>query len=243
MVIPMKRLITLLVLVCLASLGWADQTKTDVVDRMDSAAKTLQEIEGAPDKGIPGDVLTGAKCVAIVPSLVKGGFVVGGEYGRGVSTCKLPNGHWSAPAFFTISGGSFGLQIGAEGVQLVMMIMNNDGMRHLLQDKFKVGGEASAAAGPVGRDVSASEAWKLNSQILTYSRAKGAFAGLDLSGSVVEKDVDSTKALYAKDYSATALLTGKVPVPPSAHTFLAAVAHAKAEAVASKNNSNKENNR
>jgi len=230
----MKKIAVTLILFCFTSFAWADQTKTDVQDRLDSAAATLRQIENAPDKGIPQEVMEGAKCVAIVPSPLKGGFIFGGQNGRGVATCKLPNGNWSAPAFFTISGGSWGAQIGIEDVQLVMLAMNNDGMRHLLQDKFKVGADASASAGPIGRQVSASEGWKLNSEILTYSRAHGLFAGIDLGGSDVEKDADSTRAFYGKDLSARAILTGKIAPPPAAHAFLAAVKNAKAVAVASK---------
>jgi len=230
----MKRMVALAVLVCLATFAWASQVKTDVEDRLQSASKALQEIENAPDKGIPKEVLRGAKCVAVVPSMLKAGFVFGGKHGRGVATCKLPDGSWSAPAFFTITGGSWGAQIGVEDVQLVMMIMNDDGMRHLLEDKFQIGGSASASAGPVGRQVSADEGWKMNSQILTYSRAKGLFAGIDLAGTEVERDGDSTKAQYGEDYSNTAVLTGKVPVPSDARGFIATVRNAAAEAVAKK---------
>jgi lipid-binding SYLF domain-containing protein len=229
-----RWVLLMFVLFGLVSFAWANQVKTDVLDRMDSAAKTLKEIENAPDNAIPDQVLSGAKCIAVVPSMIKGGFILGGRHGRGVATCRLPNGNWSAPAFFTISGGSFGAQIGVEDVQLVMVIMNNDGMRHLLQDKFQIGGAASATAGPVGRAVSADEGWKLNSEILTYSRAHGLFAGIDLSGADVEKDVDSTKALYGKDLSDTAILTGKVKPPAAAQKFLAAARMAKAQEAAKK---------
>jgi lipid-binding SYLF domain-containing protein len=205
----------------------ADQTKTDVVERMDSSATVLREVINAPDKGIPVEVLSGAKCVAVVPSMIKGGFILGGKHGRGVSSCRLPNGRWSAPAFFTISGGSWGAQIGVEDVQLVLMVMNDEGMRRMLGDKFQVGGEASASAGPVGRHASAGTDWKLETQMLTYSRSKGLFAGLDLDGSWIEKDKDSTIALYGKDHSSTRILTGGVPAPPSSHPFLAEVSRAK----------------
>jgi SH3 domain-containing YSC84-like protein 1 len=205
----------------------ADQTKTDAVDRLDSAAKTLQEIVAAPDKGIPDEVLSGAKCVAIVPSMLKGGFVVAAKHGRGVSTCRLPNKSWSAPAFFTISGGSWGAQIGVEDVQLVMMIMNDDGMRQLLQNKFQIGGSASAAAGPVGRHASAGTDWKVETQMLTYSRSHGLFAGIDLEGSWIERDKDSTRALYGRDYTNTELLNGKVTTPVAARPFIREVRNAK----------------
>jgi SH3 domain-containing YSC84-like protein 1 len=205
----------------------ADQTKVDVVDRLQSSTATIQQIIDAPDKGIPDEVLKGAKCIAIVPSMLKGGFIFGAKHGRGVSTCRLPDGHWSAPAFFAITGGSWGLQIGVEDIQLVMMIMNDDGMRNLLQDKFQIGGNASAAAGPVGRHASAGTDWKASTEILTYSRAHGLFAGIDLDGSWVQRDKDSTLALYGRDYTTTQILTGEVAVPQEAHGFLAEVERAK----------------
>jgi len=203
----------------------ADQTKTDAVDRLQSSAKSISEILAAPDKGIPDEVLKGAKCIAVVPSLIKGAFFVGGKHGRGVSTCRLPNGKWSAPDFFDISGGSFGLQFGAEDVQLVIMVMTDDGMRHLLNNKFQIGGTASATAGPVGRTAQAGVSWKVDTDFLTYSRTHGLFAGIDLGGAWIEHDKDSTVALYGKDYDNTQLLTGKVAVPavPAAHEFLAEI--------------------
>jgi SH3 domain-containing YSC84-like protein 1 len=201
----------------------ADQTKTDAEDRLQSATKSISEILNAPDKGIPDEVLKGAKCIAVVPSMIKGAFIFGGKHGRGVSTCLLPSGKWSAPDFFTISGGSWGAQIGVEDVQLVIMVMTDDGMRHLLNNKFQIGGTASAAAGPVGRDAAAGISWKADTDFLTYSRAHGLFAGIDLGGSWIEHDKDSTVALYGRDYDNTQILTGKVPVPadPAAHEFLA----------------------
>ena len=225
-VLRVPALVSMLML-ALSGFVWADQTKTDVDERLQDAAKTLREIENAPDKGIPNEVFSDAKCVAVVPSMIKGGFILGGRHGRGVATCRLPNGSWSAPAFFTITGGSWGAQIGVEDIQLVMMIMNEEGMRHLLNDKFKIGGEVSASAGPVGRQASAQEGWKMNAEILTYSRSKGLFAGADLGGSEIERDGDSTKAMYGKDLSNQAVLDGKVPVPTAAHGFIAAVSRAK----------------
>ncbi len=230
----MRKLLVLLLLTGLSSFVWAEQTKTDVDERLESAAKVLHNIENAPDKGIPNEVFTGAKCVAVVPSMIKGGFILGGRHGRGVATCRLPDGRWSAPAFFTVTGGSWGAQIGVEDVQLVMMIMNDEGMRHLLADKFQIGGEASASAGPIGREASANTGWKLNSEILTYSRSKGLFAGVDLGGTEVERDGDSTKAFYGKDLSNKTVLDGHVPPPAAARVFLAAVGHTKGEAVAKK---------
>jgi lipid-binding SYLF domain-containing protein len=183
----------------------------------------------APDKGIPQEVLEHAKCIAVVPHMVKGGFIFGAEGGRGVATCRTADG-WSAPAFFAITGGSWGLQIGVEGVDLVMVIQNEKGMQQLLASKFQLGGDASVAAGPVGRHASADTDWKLNAEVLTYSRAKGVFAGLDLSGSAVRRDDDSMKSIYGPGVTTRAVLRGEVPAPAPAQPFLDAVRGAKAEA-------------
>jgi SH3 domain-containing YSC84-like protein 1 len=228
----MKKLVVSLALFALCAVvpAHADQSKNEVQTRIDAATSTLHELAATPDKGIPDEVYKSAKCVAVVPHLVKGAFIFGGEHGRGLATCKLPDGGWSAPAFFSISGGSWGLQIGAESTDLVMMIMTDEGAKHLLQNKFKIGADASGAAGPVGRNASAGTDWKLDTEILTYSRSKGLFAGIDLNGSWIEHDSDSTKALYGKDFGNSELLTGKVPVPAEAKTFVAEVARVKAEA-------------
>jgi len=201
----------------------ADQDKTDVVERLQSAAQVLHELDNAPDKGIPDQVFKSAKCVGVVPSMIKGAFIFGGKHGRGVATCKLPDGSWSAPAFFTVTGGSWGLQFGVQDVQLVIMVMTDEGMRHLLNAKFQVGGAASVSAGPVGRNAEAGTDWKVNTDFLTYSRSKGLFAGINLDGSEIERDGDSTKAMYGVDYTSTKVLTGKVPPPEAAHVFLTAV--------------------
>lgn len=207
----------------------ADQTKTDAEDRLQSSATSISEILNAPDKGIPDEILKGAKCIGVVPSLIKGAFFIGGKHGRGVSTCRLPDGKWSAPDFFDISGGSFGLQFGAEDVQLVIMVMTDDGMRHLLNNKFQIGGTASATAGPVGRTAQAGMSWKADTDFLTYSRTHGLFAGIDLSGAWIEHDQDSTEALYGRNYTDTEILTGKVAVPdvPAVHQFLAEIHRAE----------------
>jgi lipid-binding SYLF domain-containing protein len=225
--VKVKFSVVLLLFFCVSGVGRADQTKTDVVERLNSSATTLREVINAPDRGIPEEVLSGAKCIAVVPSMIKGGFILGGKHGRGVASCRLPNGSWSAPAFCTVSGGSWGAQIGVEDVQLVLMVMNDQGMRHMLRDKFQIGGEASASAGPVGRHASAGTDWKLETQMLTYSRSKGLFAGLDLEGSWIEKDKDSTNALYGKDVTDTRILTGGIGAPAAAHEFLAEVHKAR----------------
>jgi len=209
------------------------QDRAEVLNRLTDSGKVLSELTNAPDQGIPENVLAEAKCVAIVPDMVKGGFVIGAQHGRGVATCRTSAG-WTAPAFFTLTGGNWGAQIGAESVDLVMLIMNDKGMNQLLESNWKIGGEASAAAGPVGREASANTDWKLRSQILTYSRTRGLFAGLTLNGANVRQDDDSTRSFYGKDYDFRTLLTGKVPAPPQAHDFLASVRHNFREANAEK---------
>ena len=227
----MKKLMLLAVVLSLSCLSWAGTGRQDATDRLDRAAKVLHEIMQAPDNGIPEEVLENAKCIAVVPHLMKGGFIFGAEHGKGVATCRTANG-WSAPAFITVSGGSVGLQIGIEGVDLVMIIQNEKGMQRLLSSDFKVGADASAAAGPVGRHASAGTSWKLDTEILTYSRAKGAFAGVALDGASVRQDVDSTRAIYGKNISTRTVLTGHVAAPPAAQAFLDAVRNAKAQAIA-----------
>jgi lipid-binding SYLF domain-containing protein len=227
----LKKLLLFVALLSFVSLGWADSNRESSTDRLDNAGKVLNEIMAAPDNGIPEEVLEHAKCVAVVPHMIKGGFVFGAENGRGVATCRTAAG-WSAPAFFAITGGSWGLQIGVEGVDLVMIIQNDKGMQQLLASKFQLGADASAAAGPVGRHASAETNWKLETEILTYSRAKGAFAGLTLNGASVRRDDDSMEAIYGRDVTTRSVLLGQVTTPASAEAFLKAVRGAKAQAVA-----------
>jgi lipid-binding SYLF domain-containing protein len=182
-----------------------------------------------PDKGIPQEVLNDAKCVVVVPNLIKGGFVFGGKHGRGVASCRTAEG-WSAPAFVSVGGGSAGLQIGLEGVDLVMLVMNDKGLQQLLSSKFELTGEGSVAAGPVGRHASAGTDWKMTTEVLTYSRSKGVFAGLTLEGAVVEQDNDSTWAIYGKHMEFRNILSGKVATPKSAEPFMKAVAEAREQA-------------
>ncbi len=223
----------------------ADQEKSDaknegnksaedrdkVMARLDDSSKILNELLGAPDKGIPDKVFENAKCVAVVPSMVKGGFVFGAEHGRGVATCRTAKG-WSAPAFFVITGGSWGLQIGVQAADLVMLIMNQRGMNDLLSSEFKLGGSGSVAAGPVGREASASTDWKMGAEVLTYSRTRGLFAGLTLNGAVIKEDDDSTRALYGRMVGFRQCLLGQVKPPAAADNFLATVRRSKAEATA-----------
>jgi len=233
MVIRMKTVMTFVALLSLTSVCWAGSDREATDNRLDHAGAVLHEIMSAPDKGIPEEVLEHAKCIAVVPHMLKGGFVFGAENGRGVTTCRTANG-WSAPAFFAITGGSWGLQIGLEGVDLVLIIQNEKGMQRLIGSKFELGADASAAAGPVGRHASADTDWKLDTEILTYSRAKGAFAGLTLTGSAIRRDDDSTEAIYGHDVSTRRILSGEVAIPASAREFLTAVKGAKRQAVASK---------
>jgi len=218
----MKKSLVLWVVVCL-SLGAfaADESKdtSKAEDRVKAAATVLDEIQSAPDTGIPEEVLGSAECVAVVPSMLKGGFIFGARYGRGVASCRTAKG-WSAPAFFRVEGGSFGLQIGGQAVDLVMLIMNQDGMQKLLSSKFKLGADASVAAGPVGRAATADTDWKMRAQVLSYSRARGAFAGLELSGAVIDQDKDSTREFYSRMVPFKTSLTGEIPPPADAFPFL-----------------------
>jgi lipid-binding SYLF domain-containing protein len=220
-----------LAILSLGTLCWAGSAREDARDRLENAATVVHEIMGMPDKGIPEEVLEHAKCIAVVPHMVKGGFIFGGKGGKGVATCRTANG-WSSPAFITISGGSWGLQIGVEAVDVVLIIQNEKGMQKLLSSNFQIGGDASAAAGPVGRHAEAGTDWKMDTEILTYSRAKGAFAGLTLEGASLRQDTDSRRAIYGGNVTTRALLSGKVSPPASVQPFLAAIRGAKAQAVA-----------
>jgi len=222
----MKRLLLLWVVTCLAAAAFAADEKANdskAVDRIQAAATVLDEIESTPDQGIPEEVLGSAECVAVVPSMLNGGFIVGARYGRGVASCRTTKG-WSAPAFFAVKGGSFGLQIGGQAVDLVMLIMNENGMKSLLSSKFKLGADASVAAGPVGRHASADTDWKLRAQVLSYSRARGVFAGLALSGAVVGQDKDSTREFYGRMVPFKTSLTGQIDSPAGAFPFLNSLA-------------------
>src|SRR5947199_515689 len=229
----MKSTIKMMALVCLAAMAcsnaWAGTGREDTVDRLQKSVEVLHAIMATPDKGIPEEVLSNAKCILVVPDLIKGGFIVGGKHGRGVATCRTTKG-WSAPAFVSVGGGSWGLQIGVEGVDLVMLVMNDQGFQHLLSSKFQLSGEGSVAAGPVGRHASAGTDWKMNTEMLTYSRSKGVFAGLTLEGAVVQQDDDSTRAIYGKDMTFRNILSGKASTPKSADAFIKAVSDAGQQA-------------
>src|SRR5580658_8106588 len=221
----MKKFLLLTLILSLCSFSFAadevangdDQPKeTKAADRVQAAADVLNEIQGAPDSGIPQEVLGSAECVAVVPSMLKGGFIVAANYGRGLASCRTPKG-WSSPAFFTVAGGGVGFQIGGQAVDLVMLIMNDNGMKNLLSSKFQLGADASVAAGPVGRHAEGSTDWKMRAQVLTYSRARGVFAGVSLNGAVVKQDKDSTREFYSRMVSFKALLNGDVEPPPAAN--------------------------
>jgi SH3 domain-containing YSC84-like protein 1 len=225
----MKTLLrVVLCAVTLANVGFASEAASS---RLESAATVLDEIMATPDKGIPSDILGSAKCVAVVPNLLKGGFIVGGAHGRGMATCRTATG-WSAPAPLTTTGGSVGLQIGGQAVDLVMVVMNDRGMQALLTNKFKLGADASVAAGPVGRHTEGSTDWKLRAEVLTYSRARGLFAGISFNGAVIKQDEDATGELYGRQIDFKTILTGSVPPPQSAEKFLAAVKRAAGTDVA-----------
>ena len=219
----MKSLLLIGVFTLSNGILWAGTGRQDSIERLQMSSDVLHSIIEAPDKGIPEEVLGKAKCIVVIPHLVKGGFIVGGEHGRGIATCRTADG-WSAPAFVSVGGGSWGLQIGVEGVDLVMLVMNDHGFQHLLSSKFEIGGDASASAGPVGRHASAGTDWKMNSEILTYSRSKGLFAGITLDGAVVEQDNDSTRAIYGRNRSFHSILSGRVAAPKSTLGFMKAIA-------------------
>jgi len=223
----MKKLLLLTLIISLSSISSAAQSnaprESKASDRVQAAAEVLNEIQGAPDSGIPQEVLGSAQCVAVVPSMLKGGFIVAANYGRGLASCRTPKG-WSAPAFMVIEGGSFGFQIGGQAVDLVMLIMNDNGMKNLLSSKFELGADASVAAGPVGRHAEGNTDWKMRAQVLTYSRARGVFAGISLNGAVVKQDKDSTREFYDHMVTFNALLKGEVDPPPLANPFLTTLA-------------------
>jgi SH3 domain-containing YSC84-like protein 1 len=201
-------------------------TEPDVVKRLDASASVLDEIMGTPDKGIPRKILSDAKCIIVVPSMVNVAVVFGGRHGKGVATCRTSNSEhngWSAPAPIDITGGSWGLQVGGQAIDLVMLVMNQKGMDHLLSSKFKIGAEATGAAGPIGREVEGDTDWKMKAEILTYSRARGLFAGIDLNGASIKQDRDETAVLYGKILPFQAILSGQTAAPSTSHTFLATV--------------------
>jgi SH3 domain-containing YSC84-like protein 1 len=215
--------VTLLLLGC--SVAWSadDKDQSDIDKRIAASAAVLNEIMATPDKAIPDKIMSDAKCVAVIPSMVKVAVIFGGNHGKGIATCRTEKGDWSAPAPITITGGSWGLQLGGQAVDLIMIVTNDKGMEHLLQSKFKLGADASAAAGPVGRDTAADTDWKMKAEVLTYSRARGVFAGIDLNGSAITQDKDETRLLYGSFVPFPDILTGKITPTSSSEPFLAAL--------------------
>jgi lipid-binding SYLF domain-containing protein len=203
--------------------------QTDIEKRIRNAGQVLDEIMGIKENAIPDKIMSDAECVAVVPSMVKIAIGFGGSHGKGVATCRTAQG-WSAPAPFSVTGGSWGLQIGGQAIDLVMLVMNQKGMDALLSSKFKIGADASAAAGPVGRQAAADTDWKMKSQVLTYSRARGVFAGIDLNGAKISQDRDETHVLYGKMIPFATILSGKVSPPNGSEPFLAAVRKYAAQA-------------
>jgi lipid-binding SYLF domain-containing protein len=211
------------VLLCTFASAQDQPRESKASDRVQAAADVLNEIQAAPDSGIPQDILSKAQCVAVVPSMLKGGFIVGAKYGRGLASCRTPKG-WSTPAFFMVEGGSFGFQIGGQAVDLVMLIMNKDGMKHLLTSEFALGADASVAAGPVGRHAEGNTDWKMRAEVLTYSRARGLFAGISLNGAVIKQDKDSTREFYGRMVPFRTALIGEIDPPAGANAFLSSLA-------------------
>jgi lipid-binding SYLF domain-containing protein len=224
---PMKRLSEVLcglTLVAATTLTAVGQDRAKLDERLSSAQAVVQEIMATPDKGIPQSILAGAACVVVIPSYKKAAFVVGGQYGQGIATCRTPKG-WSAPVFVQLAGGSFGWQIGGQSTDLVLVAMNENGLQEMLKNKVKLGADASVAAGPVGRDAKAGTDWKLNAEFLSYSRNKGLFAGIDLSGTVLSQNAEDTRAEYGVDIPFDVVLKGNKAVPENARPFVRTVAH------------------
>lgn len=215
----MKRVISFLAMLSLGTLCWAGAARENATEQLGNATNVLREIMGTPDRGIPEEVLERAKCIVVVPHMAKGGFILGGKVGEGVATCRAANG-WSAPAFITIAGGNWGLQVGGGAADLVMIVQNEKGMQKLLESTFQLGGDASAAAGPVGRHAVAGTNWKLDTEILTYSRANGAFAGLTFEGASIRQADDAQYAIYGRKVTTRSVLSGQVAVPAGSAEFL-----------------------
>jgi SH3 domain-containing YSC84-like protein 1 len=219
--IQMKKVLIALVALLCTQAALAFDRDGDI-DRLQDSATILSEIMTAPDSGVPDNVISNAKCIAVIPNMLKAAFGVGGAYGKGVASCRTGHG-WSAPAFFTLRGGSFGFQIGGQAADIVMLVMNDRGMAGLLASKVKLGGDASVAAGPVGRHADASTDWKMQAELLTYSRTKGLFAGISLNGAVLEQHKDDTRDFYGHMIPFRTILRGQIPSPGEAEPWRAAL--------------------
>jgi SH3 domain-containing YSC84-like protein 1 len=199
------------------------QDENKLTDRMEAATTVIDQVMSVPDKAIPRSILAGAHCVVVIPSYKKAAFAVGAQYGQGVATCRTPRG-WSAPVFVQLEGGSFGFQIGGQATDLILVAMNHNGLEDMLKNKVKLGADAAASAGPVGRNAQAGTDWKLNAEFLTYSRSKGLFAGIDLDGTVLSQNGNFTRQEYGHDVPFEEVLRGDVPTPENARDFVHTVA-------------------
>jgi lipid-binding SYLF domain-containing protein len=219
-----KKFASLGLCILLSSSVLAAASKDNLQDRVDAAKTVLDQIMAAQDKSIPMNILEQAYSVGVVPGLIKGAFIVGAQYGQGVVTCRTGKG-WSGPVFFRVAGGSWGLQIGGQSTDLVLIAVNDHGFQDLLKNKFKIGGDAAASAGPVGRNTQAATDWKMNAELLTYSRSKGLFAGIDLDGTVVSQNLEDTEVYYGHPHAFPAILKGEVAPPAGSVDFVKGVAH------------------
>ena len=221
----MKQLISLIsAFMVFSTLCWAkdEGDRERLRDRLNKAGTILDEITSAPDKGVPQEIMAHARCVGVIPTMMKAGFGFGGEYGQGVVTCRTNKG-WSAPAFYRLGGGTFGLQIGGQAVDVVMLFMNDSGVESLMAHKVKLGVDASASAGPVGRTAAADTNIAMHSEILTYSRSRGLFAGISLKGSWFEQNGGDTRSFYGRDLDFRVILNGSIRPPSGSEQFISAV--------------------
>jgi lipid-binding SYLF domain-containing protein len=219
----MKKILALLCVAAFAASAYAASSQADLADRLEKSRLVIDQLSQTPDKGVPDSIIKQAVCVAVVPSLKKAAFGIGAQYGQGVATCRTGHG-WSGPVFIRMAGGSFGFQIGAQGTDLVLVAVNSHGMQDLLKSKFKIGADAAAAAGPVGRNAQASTSLNMSAELLTYSRSKGVFAGISLDGTSVSQNQDDTNVIYGGEHSFHQILAGQVPVPDVARPFVRTVA-------------------
>jgi len=217
------KFVPLFLALLLASPAFAGSSRQDLQDRVDAAKTVLDQIMAAGDRSIPRNILAQATCVGVVPSFIKGAFVFGAQYGQGVVTCRTGHG-WSGPVFIRMAGGSWGLQIGGQSTDLVLVAVNDRGFQDLLKNKFKIGADAAASAGPVGRNTQAATDWKMGAELLTYSRSRGLFAGIDLDGTSVSQNSEDTELYYGQEHGFDAVLKGSVAVPPDAIPFVRDVA-------------------
>lgn len=207
--------VTILLMLVLATAAFAEK-KSKTAERLDDAAVMFSEIMGSPDKSIPQDLIDRSQCVVLVPGLKKGAFIIGGKYGKGFVSCRKAGGGWSAPAALRVEGGSFGFQIGGAETDVVMLVMNESGMKKLMSSQFTLGGEGSVAAGPVGRESTAqTDAW-MRAEILSWSRSRGVFAGISLQGATLRQDVDDNQEMYGRKYETPDLVKGDVAPPADA---------------------------